>query len=110
MAASYKILGQFCPPAANLVTLYTVPAGNSSIISTLNICNQNSTSSSFRIAARQANAALDQAQYLAYDTPVPGSDSIALTLGVTLAATDVIAVYASTANVSFNLFGTELSQ
>jgi hypothetical protein len=30
-------------------------------------------------------------------------------LGITLAATDVVTVYASTADFSFNAFGTELS-
>lgn len=109
MATTYKVLGQVCPPAANLVTLYSVPQGNSAVISTLNVCNQNSSSSAFRIAVRPANASITAAHYLAYDTPVPGADSIALTIGVTLAATDVISVYASTANVSFNLFGTEIN-
>jgi hypothetical protein len=32
-----------------------------------------------------------------------------LTLGITLAATDVITVYASTTTVSFNAFGSEIS-
>lgn len=109
MATTYKVLGQVCPPAANLVTLYTVPAANSTVISTLNICNQNLTSSAFRIAVRPAGAAIAQSHYLAYDTPIPGNDSIALTIGVTLATTDVVSVYAPTGNVSFNLFGTEIN-
>ena len=34
---------------------------------------------------------------------------IALTIGLTLAATDVVTVYASSANLSFNLFGAEVA-
>ena len=109
MATTYKVLGQVCPVAANLVTLYTVPIANSAVVSTLNVCNQNDSTSAFRIAVRPANAAITQSHYLAYGTPIPANDSIALTIGVTLAATDVISVYASTANVSFNLFGTEIN-
>jgi len=41
--------------------------------------------------------------------PVAGADSTTLTLGITLAATDVVTIYASTANTSFNLFGSEIT-
>ena len=47
--------------------------------------------------------------YLAYDVVVGGSDSTALTLGITLATTDVITVYASVATLSFAAFGSEIS-
>jgi hypothetical protein len=40
---------------------------------------------------------------------VPSNDSIALTLGLTLANTDVVTVYAGSANLTFSLFGTEVS-
>jgi hypothetical protein len=46
---------------------------------------------------------------LAYDTVIPANDSIALTIGMTLAQYDKIQVYASTISQSFNLFGTEIS-
>jgi hypothetical protein len=32
-----------------------------------------------------------------------------ITIGITLGATDVITVYASTADLSFNVFGSEIS-
>jgi hypothetical protein len=34
---------------------------------------------------------------------------VVLTLGLTLATTDKVRVYASTANLSFNAYGTEIS-
>jgi hypothetical protein len=46
---------------------------------------------------------------LAYDVAVGGGDSTTLTLGITLAATDVITVYASSADLSFSVFGSEIS-
>jgi hypothetical protein len=47
--------------------------------------------------------------YLAYDAALPANDTATLTLGVTLAATDVISVYAASANVAFSAFGVEVT-
>ena len=109
MAITYRVLGQVAPVATTNTTLYTVGVGLSAVISTLTICNRSGTSGTYRIAIRPAGAALANEDYIAYDTPIAGNDTVALTLGITLAATDVITVYASTANLSFNLFGSELS-
>ena len=46
---------------------------------------------------------------MAYDITVSGSDSTALTLGITLATTDIITVYGSTATLSFTAFGSEIA-
>lgn len=109
MANSYKILAQSLPVAATLTDIYTVPAGNSAVISTINICNLTSSNVSFRIAARQAGAALANKHYLVFDTPIPAQDSIALSMGITLGATDIISAYTYQGNVSFNIFGSEIN-
>lgn len=109
MASAYKILGNINPAATTATTLYTVPAATSTIISTINICNQAATSGTFRIALRPAGATLSSSQYIAYDMTIPANDAIALTMGITMATTDVITVYASSATMSFLAFGTEVS-
>jgi glucose-6-phosphate dehydrogenase assembly protein OpcA len=109
MATVYKVLGQSNPAATTATTLYTVPSSTSTIASTLNICNMASSAATFRIAVRPAGATLASTHYLTYDTSVPANDSIAMTLGMTLATTDIVTVYASTTTVNFTLFGTELS-
>lgn len=109
MPTIYKVLGQSNPAATTATTLYTVPASTSTIVSTLNICNMASSAATFRIAIRPAGATLASTHYLTYDTSVPANDSIAMTLGMTLATTDIVTVYASTTTVNFTLFGTELS-
>ena len=109
MATTYKVLGQSNPSATTATTLYTVPAATAAVVSTLVICNQTSTSATFRISVRPAGASQTAAMYLAYDVVVGGSDSTALTLGITLATTDVITVYASVATLSFAAFGSEIS-
>lgn len=109
MPTNYKVLGQSNPAATTATTLYTVPASTQAVVSTIVIANLAATSATFRIACRVAGAALANSQYVAYDITVGASDSTALTLGVTLGAADIITVYASTANLTFTAFGSEIS-
>ncbi len=109
MPTTYKVLGQSNPSATTATTLYTVPSATATVVSTITICNQASTAGTFRIAVRPAGASLAAQHYVAYDTPIAANDTIALTLGVTLATTDVVTVYASSATMSFNAYGSEIS-
>lgn len=108
MATTYKVLGQSAPSATTNTTLYTVPAATSTIVSTLSVCNRG-VSTAFRIAVRPAGAAIANEHYVIYDSYVNAGDTIFLTLGITLAATDVVTIYAGTANISFGLFGSEIA-
>lgn len=109
MTISYKILGQSNPTANANVDLYAVPANTSVVASTLNICNQATSTGTFRIAVRPANATLATKHYIAYDTAIPALDTISLTIGMSLAATDVVTIYTSSSSLSFNLFGSEIT-
>ena len=102
-----KVLGQVNPSATTATTLYTVPSSKSAVVSSLTICNQTATAATFRIAVRPAGATLAAVHYVAYDVTVGASDTTALTLGITLATTDVVTVYASTATLSFHAYGDE---
>jgi hypothetical protein len=109
MPAAYKVLGQSSPSAATAATLYTVPSATSAVVSTLSVCNQGSSSATFRVAVRPAGATLAAVHYLVFDSTLTANDSAFLTLGVTLSATDVVTVQASSASLSFSLFGSELT-
>ena len=109
MATTYKVLGQSNPSATTATTLYTVPSATQAVVSTIVIANLTATAATFRIAVRVAGAALANSQYVAYDVTVGASDSTALTLGITLNATDVVTVYGSTANLTFTAFGSEIA-
>jgi glucose-6-phosphate dehydrogenase assembly protein OpcA len=109
MPTVYKVLGQSNPAATTNTTLYTVPASTSAVVSTITICNQASSAATYRIAIRPAGASIAAQHYVVYGATVAASDTTALTLGVTLATTDVITVYASTATLSFNAYGSEIS-
>ena len=108
MALTYKVLGQSSPSATTNTDLYTVPASTSTVASTLVVCNRG-TSTTFRVAVRPAGATLADEHYIVYGNYVNQYDSVFLTLGITLATTDVVTVYTNSANVSFSLFGSEVS-
>ena len=109
MSTNYKILGQVNPSATTDTTLYTVPAGTQAVISTIVIANLDVASATYRIALRPAGETVANKHYIAYNVSVGAADSTTLTIGLTLAATDVITVQASSSNLSFNLSGMEIS-
>jgi hypothetical protein len=105
MATRYQVIAQSAPSATTDTTFYTVPALKEVILSTLVIANRAATGATYRVAIRPAGATLANQHYIAYDVNVGASDSTTLTLGLTLAASDVITVRASTADLSFSAFG-----
>jgi hypothetical protein len=108
MASTYKVLAQSAPSATTNTDVYTVGSGKSAVVSTITVCNR-STSATHRIAVRPLGATLANQHYVAYDATVAANDTVSLTIGVTLAATDVVTVYGSTANLSINIFGAEIA-
>jgi hypothetical protein len=109
MAITYKVLAQSAPSATTNTDVYTVGAGKSATISTITICNRAASAATYRIAVRPDGATIADEHYIAYDAPVTGNDTIALTLGLTADASDVVTVYASSADLSFNVFGVEIA-
>lgn len=107
MATVRKVLGQSAPAAATPTSLYTVPAATSTVASTLTACNRGAVDTTVRVAVRPAGAALADQHYIVYDAPLPAYDTLAMTIGWTLAATDVVTVQTLLATASFSLFGEE---
>jgi len=108
MAATYKVLGQSAPSATTDTDVYTVPSATSTVVSTITVCNRSASAVTYRIAVRPAGAAIANQHYIAYEIALAANDTTALTLGVSLATTDVVTVYASTDNLTFNIFGSEI--
>jgi hypothetical protein len=109
MANTYKVLGQVAPSATTATTAYTVPSSTESVVSTIVVCNRAASAGSYRIAIRPDGATLANTHYVAYDIAIAANDSTALTLGITLNAADVVTVYASSADMTFSLFGSEIA-
>ena len=80
------------------------------MVSTLTICNQTSSAATYRIAVRpSADSSTAAKHWIIYGATVAASDTTALTLGITLATGDKLQVYASSANLSFSAFGSEIA-
>jgi hypothetical protein len=109
MATNYKVLGQSAPSATTNTDVYTVPSATEAVISSIIVANRATGAATYRIAVRPDGDAIADEHYIAYDASVPANDSIALTLGLTADAADVFTVYASTANLSFGVFGSEIA-
>lgn len=109
MAVAYKVLGQSAPSATTNTDIYTVPSATSVVSSSIVVANRGSTATTFRIAIRPAGATLANLHYIAYDTTIQANDTASYSIGVTLAATAVVTVYAGNGNLSFSVFGTEIT-
>ena len=112
MAQTYKRLGAINPSANTQTNVYVVPASTEAVISTIAICNQDSTNVSYSLivmppGAYAANSAA--ANFVIRGAVVPAADSIILTIGLTANAGTVIAANTNNPNVSFSIFGSEIT-
>lgn len=109
MADTVKVLGQLAPAAAVLTAAYTVPSGKTATVSSVSVCNTGAGTSYLRISIQVAGAADSLKQYIYYDLPIMTNDTFIATCGFTLGSGDVVAVRSSDGNLSFNIFGIEMT-
>lgn len=110
MPQTHKVLGQSAPSSTSNADIYTVPSATQAIVSTISVANLTTAAATFRIAVRPAGATVANQHWIAYDVALGGGDAITLTLGVTLAAADVLTVRSGTANaLAFSAFGVEIT-
>ena len=108
MATTYKVLGQLSS-TTSAVSLYTCPSATQTIVSSIVITNREAAENTFRIILRPNNETLADKHYIAYDTPITANNVIALTLGITMDASDQLYVLGSDTNLTFQAFGSEIS-
>jgi hypothetical protein len=110
MASHYKILGQAAPTDTNTADAYTVPLLTDTIVSSIVVANTTATSANARVFVRNNGATAATSNAVVYDVAVAANSTIALTLGITIDAGDVISVRTSTANaLTFHVFGQEIA-
>jgi len=110
MAIRYRVLGQKSPAANTDWNIYTVNGTKDAIINCITVANRDANSATYRISVRPDSAILTTDHYIAYDVQVGSNSSVSLNLGLTLDTNDVITVSASTALVTFAVFGAEIDQ
>lgn len=109
MTEALKVLGQSAPAATTNTDLYTVPASTEAVVACVVIANRAASAATYRLAVRPDGEAIANKHYLAYDVTVAANAAEAWRTPLTLNAGDVLTVYASSANLSFSAFGTEVS-
>lgn len=105
--AEIPIVAQSAPGATTLTDLYTVPASKFAVLSSVVVCNRSAGALTYRLAVAPAGAVDANSHYLAYGAAIEANGMVALKLGATLATTDVVRVYASSADLTFTAFGME---
>ena len=110
MADDLKVLGQVDPSATTTTTLYTVPDMTQTTVSSIVAANRTGSAITFRLSVHVAGAGADDKQYLYYDKTIAKESFAATVLGITLNQTDVVKVYTSAVDMSFNIFGCETKE
>ncbi len=110
MADSLKVLGQVDPAATTTTVLYTVPDKTQTTVSSIVAANRTGSAITFRLSVHVGGAGADDKQFLFYDKSVAANDSLSIVIGITLDQTDVIKVYTSAVDMSFNIFGCETTE
>ena len=110
MADDLKVLGQLDPAATTTTVLYTVPDMTQTTISSIVAANRTGSAITFRLSVHVGGAGANDKQYLYYDKSVAANDSLAIVIGITLNQTDVLKVYTSAVDLSFNVFGCETKE
>lgn len=109
MADSFKVLGQEAPGATTEEDLYTVPDAAQAVSSSLIVCNRSGSTPTYRVSVSVGGSATANTDYLFYDKALTANGTDKHVIGITLDETDVVRVYASTADVTFTLFGNEFT-
>jgi len=110
VADSLKVLGQVDPAATTTTVLYTVPDKTQTTVSSIVAANRTGSAITFRLSVHVGGAGADDKQFLFYDKSVAANDSLSIVIGITLNQTDVIKVYTSAVDMSFNIFGCETTE
>jgi hypothetical protein len=90
-------------------TLYSTSASVTAVISSLVVCNQSSSSITYRIGLMGSAGTPSASEFLVYDATIAGNDTVALTLGISMAASQFIRVSTSASTSSFAAFVSEIS-
>mgnify|MGYP001397876460 FL=1 len=107
MPDAIKVLGQLDVSATTTTTLYTVPDLAQTTVSSLVICNRSSSGITFRVSVHVAGAGADDKQFIFYNEALAATTTRTVVIGMCLNQADVVKVYSSAADVSFNMFGVE---
>jgi hypothetical protein len=110
MATNYKYSQiQGTAGTGTYATLYTTPSATQAVISSIVITNQSSSAVTVRIGLDTTAGTPAASEFLVYDAAIAGNDTVALTLGITMPASNFIRVSSSANTCNFSAFVSEIS-
>ena len=108
MGNSYKRLGALRPANTNEAKLYGPAAATSAVVS-VNICNQDATARTYRVALTDTDTTADNEDFIAYDMTIEPNQYHQIS-GISLVYPNTIRVKASIADlISFVAHGMEIT-
>lgn len=90
-------------------TLYTTPAATQAAISSIVICNQSSSQTTFNIGLVASAGTPSASQFLVFGGVLASNDTIALTLGIAMDPSKFIRISSSASACSFTAFVSEIT-
>ena len=103
-----KRLGAVSPGASN--TALYVATSVSTLVGTIAVCEMAGAPATFRLAhVDGAIGSLVTADYFVYDAPLTANQFLGIQFAITMEDTHTLVCYASTANVNFIAWGTEIT-
>jgi hypothetical protein len=110
MTTNYKLLAQTAPTANTETLSYAVPGSTSVIIRSINITNTSSSADTYYIAiVPTSSSSATNTNYISYNNTILGNTTISLKAGYTIQSSGGIRVKSLNGNLTFTLFGAEIS-
>lgn len=110
MPTAYKLSQvQGTSGVGTYATLYATGSGKQAVISTIVVCNTASSSATYRIGVDDTEGTPGNSEWLVYDAPIAGNDSLFLSIGLSVQANKVIRVSSSANTVVFSASVSEIS-
>jgi hypothetical protein len=120
MADIFRVLGQYAGTTTTGIVVYNVPAGTTTTISTITVCNNTTNLQTFKMwvvpsgglaggTTGIALPAVTSGSYIFYDQQVEPNSTFACTFGITLGTDASIVASTSSTSMSINVFGVEVT-
>ncbi len=105
-----NVISQLVPLATTETDLVIVGPVDHVRIDEIVVCNRSAVAVSFRVSISIGGGATQTKDYIYFDLPLTGNNTFSNEMGsdgggLTLNPKDVVRVYASTANLTFTVFG-----
>lgn len=104
----YGVLAQAAPGIGTVANLYWVPRGQRAEKIRIISCNRAAMPAAVRIAVVPEGVVIADEHYIAFDKEVPSLDTVS-SVEISLGERSVVRVTSDTGEVSFSIFGNELT-